>query len=371
MNNVKQRKRMNMNNAMVNVMNVESTKVTMEELMEKVAIEKKNATMESLKSRIKEIIADNERPNNDNGIEIYLDYRDELSKDDLHKIMTEDNPREYFNQIMDDITMDYIDYARDNLEETILNNLSEEESEFFNAYSEEVWEWILETYYFYIDEAHYNKTVNVNIMLDTGNLNYDCACDNVLNYCGNGEFDKDSSILWLAKQMKKTGLLRKAVKDINNDTYEEGKDKFIDSCIQELENLTSHMGTLTFLVNMSLFEYLDLRDAMKAEKKLNDSYYLEQRKGKGSITLSKNTMCGLFNPWSGSGSVLEIELDTDITVPIKCIWVAEIETGKSEYGYSVDDVYGLVGSAWKGTIKETRYMTEEEIETISKETEVA
>lgn len=368
MNNTKQRMENDMNNAMPIMNTTESTKVTMKELMEKVAIEKHNATMESLKSRLKEIIEDNERPNKDNGIEIYLDYRDEFSKDALHKIMTEDNPREYFNQMMDDITMDYIDYARDNLEETILNNLSEEESDFFNAYASEVWEWILETYYFYIDEAHYNKTVNVNIMLDTGNLNYDCACDNVLNYCGNGEFDKDSSILWLAKQMKKTGLLRKAVKDVNNDTYE-GKDKFIDSCIQELENLTSHMGTLTFLVNMSLFEYFDLREAMKSEKKLNDTYYLEQRKGKGTITLSKNTMCGLFNPWSGSGSVLEIELDTDVVVPIKCIWVAEIETGKSEYGYSVDDVYGLVGSAWKGMIKETKYMTEEEIK--AKETEVA
>ena len=370
MNNVKQGMENDMNNAMPIMNTTESTKVTMEELMEKVAIEKKNATMESLKSRIKEIIADNEHPNKDNGIEIYLDYRDEFSKDALHKIMTEDNPREYFNQMMDDITMDYIDYARDNLEETILNNLSEEESDFFNAYASEVWEWIMETYYFYIDEAHYNKTVNVNIMLDTGNLNYDCACDNVLNYCGNGEFDKDSSILWLAKQMKKTGLLRKAVKEYNNNTYKEG-DKFIDSCIQELENLTSHMGTLTFLVNMSLFEYFDLREAMKAEKKLNGSYYLEQRKGKGTITLSKNTMCGLFNPWSGSGSVLEIELDNDVTIPIKCIWVAEIETGKSEYGYSVDDVYGLVGSAWKGTVKETKYMTEEEIKAISKETEVA
>ena len=167
MNNTKQRMENNMNNAKVNVMNVESTKVTMEELMEKVAIEKKNATMESLKSRIKEIIEDNERPNNDNGIEIYLDYRDELSKDDLHKIMTEDNPREYFNQMMDDILMDYTDYARDNLEETIINNLSEEESAFSNAYSAEVWEWILETYYFYLAAAHYNQTVNANTILAT------------------------------------------------------------------------------------------------------------------------------------------------------------------------------------------------------------
>ena len=72
-------------------------------------------------------------------------------------------------------------------------------------------------------------------------------------------------------------------------------------------------------------------------------------------------MCGLFDVWSGGGSLLEIELDKDVVLPIKCIWHAEIETGKSEYGYSVNSVYGLVGSAWDGTVKEIHCMTEEEI----------
>ena len=80
---------------------------------------------------------------------------------------------------------------------------------------------------------------------------------------------------------------------------------------------------------------------------------------------------GLFDVWSGGGSLLEIELDKDVVLPIKCIWHAEIETGKSEYGYSVDSVYGLVGSAWYGTVTKTHYMKPEQIEKIEKEMVVA
>ena len=326
--------------------------------------EVKEITMESIQSRIKEIIERERFPNEDGGIEMYLDYRDTLSKETLYDIMTSDNPRETFNELIDSWEFDSSLYYEDEIEKEIKKNLTEDEIDFFNSYSDDIWYWIREYYYFYFDRNHYNETVKVNIMLDTGNLNYDCTRDNILNYCNYysdyGKDLKDSSILWLARQQKKAGLLRKAIKEACNGEYK-GDDKFIKSCIEELENLPSHMATLTFLVNMNLFDYFDLREAMESEKKLNDSYILEDRKGKGTITISKDTTCGLFDVWSGGGSVLEIELDKDVILPIKCIWRAEIETGKSEYGYSVDSVYGLVGSAWDGTVKETHYMKPEKI----------
>ena len=306
-------------------------------------------TMESLQNKIKEIIEKEERPNEDGGIEMYLDYRDTLSDSTLYEIMTADNPREYFNELIDSWEFDSSLYYEDDLEKEIKKNLTEDEMDFFNSYSDDIWDWIREYYYFYFDREHYNETVKVNIMLDTGNANSDFTRDNILNYCSyysnNGKDLKDSSILWLAKQQKKATLLRKAIKKVLNGEDIKFEDKFIESTIEELENLPSHMATLTFLVNMPLFDYFNLREAMAAEEKLNDSYVLEDRKGKGTITISKDTMCGLFDVWSGGGSLLEIELDKDVVLPIKCIWRAEIETGKSEYGYSVDSVYGLVGSA--------------------------
>ena len=322
-------------------------------------MEENKITMETMQSRLKEIIDKTQYPNEDGGIEMYLDYRDTLSKRTLYDIMTADNPREYFYEWLSDCEVDGRDYYENELESEISKELSDEEKIFCLQNRDELNDWFHENYYFYYDVEHYNETVKVNIMLDTGNCNYDFTRDNILNYCNyysNGGKDlKDSSILWLAKQQKKAGILRKAIKGKQID------DKFINSCIQELENLPSHMATLTFLVNMKLFDYFELREAMESEKELNDSYVLEDRKGKGTITISKDTMCGLFDVWSGGGSLLEIELPNDLKIPLKAIFCAEIETGKSEYGYSVDNVYGLVGSAWDGEIKETHYMTEEEI----------
>ena len=323
----------------------------------------KEITMETMQSRLKEIIKTTQYPNENGGIEMYLDYRDTLENYTLYDIMTADNPRETFDELISDWTFDGSLYYQDELEKEIKNNLTEDEKDFFEENFDEIWEWVKENYYFYYDAEHYNETVKVNIMLDTGNANSDFTRDNILNYCNyysNGGKDlKDSSILWLARQQKKAGLLVKAIKGNQTD------DKFVNSCIQELENLPSHMATLTFLVNMKLFDYFDLREAMESEKKLNKSYIFSERKGKGTITISKDTMCGLFDVWSGGGSQLEIELDKDVVLPIKCIWKAEIETGKSEYGYSVDSVYGLVGSAWDGEVKETNYMNEEQIKEVA------
>lgn len=328
-------------------------------------------TMETMQSRLKEIIETTQYPNDDGGIEMYLDYTDSLSNMTLHEIMTADNPREYFNELMNEWTFNSSDYYENEFENQIRKKLSDEEKIFCLQNRDELNDWFHENYYFYYDANHYNETVKVNIMLDTGNLNYDFSCDNILNYWEDGEIDKDSSIFWLARQQKKTGLLRKAIKDINtgNKNEDDIEDSFIKSCIEELQNLSCHMATLTFLVNMKLFDYFDLREAMAAEKELNNSYTFSERKGKGTITISKDTMCGLFNVWSGGGSLLEIELDKDVVLPIRCIWNAEIETGKSQYGYSVDNTYGLIGSAWDGRVTKTHYMKPEQIEKIEKEME--
>lgn len=327
-----------------------------------------NMTIETLQEKIKTIIDDNYYHNEDNGMEMYLDYRDELSNETLHKIMISDNPRETFDEIMADWTIDGEDYYIPELYGTIKKNLSDEEVEFYEENEVEIQEWIHNNYYFYYDENHFNTEVNVNIMLDTGNLNYDFTCDNILNYYGNKEIDEDSSILWLAKQQGKETELRKAIKIFESGYYEdrewigrtENKDPFIESVIHELENITCHMSTLTFLVKMKLFDYFELREAMSFEKKLNNSYTFSERKGTGCIVLDKSTECGLFNPWHGGGSCLEIELDKDIKLPLKCIWTAEIETGKSQYGYSVNNVYGLIDSCWKDTVKEIKPMERKE-----------
>lgn len=317
-----------------------------------------------LKERIEGIVENNFSPNEDGDIEVYCDYRDELSTETIKKIMRADNPRDAFYEALCDFE-DYYDWS--NLFQTVERELSEDEKELYINNKTEMTDFLYETYSFYLPAEHFNKSVKVNIMLDTGNMNYDFTRDNVLNWDGqysDGEFDKESSLLWLAKQQGKATLLKKCVKESwnrwENDEQQykettECKDKFVISAMQELANLTSHMGTMTFLVEMELFDLFELIEAMKIEKELNKSYYLEERKGTGYIVLDKSTMCGLFNAWSGSGSVLEIDCEKDIKIPIRCIFDAVVD-GTKIYGYDVDDVYGLIGSCWGDTLKEIHPM---------------
>ena len=111
---------------------------------------------------------------------------------------------------------------------------------------------------------------------------------------------------------------------------------------------------------MKLFDYFELREAMAAEEKLNNDCDVSERKGTGYIVLDKQIECGLFNSWSGAGSCLEIELDNDVVLPLKYIFAAEIETGKSQFGYSVEYSYGLCDYCWKDTVKEIKSMERNE-----------
>lgn len=320
-----------------------------------------------LKERIEEIVEEHYDVKDNGGIEVYCDYRDELSDNQIKDIMKADNPREKFVEVLYDSFDNY--YEWEDLFKTVKDNLSFDEREIFDENEDEMRDWLYNHYDFYLPEEHFDKSLKVNIMLDTGNMNYDFTCDNVLNWYGTdggygrrGEFDRNSSMLWLAKQQCKSDLLRKACKKTYRQ-YVEGKtfyadqtestDKFVSSAISELANLPSHMATMTFLVEMSLFELFDLKDLIQAERELNKSYDLEERKGTGYIVLDKSTMCGLYDCWSGGGSLLEVECERDIKIPIKCIFDAVVDGTKTR-GYDVNEVYGLVGSCWKPTLKEIR-----------------
>lgn len=327
-------------------------------------------TFESLTKRIGEILEGklyfNKEENSDYfSYEIYVDYRDkELEPSTIAKLLEHDNPKEAFEDMLSEWAWDYeFEYGYPETTKDLRRYLTDEEKEFWNEHDDEVQDWLQEHVYFQYDGKDFNSEVRVNIMVDTGDGNYDFTKNNILNwdsrYYGNkGSIDEESSILWLAKQQKKATKLRKACKRVyNGDAYyvdrEKDSDKFIESVIQELENIASHMSTLTFLVSMDLFELFELHKIIKDEQKdMTDKYHPQNCETKGTIVISKDTMCGLFDPWQGGGSVLEIELDKDVVLPIKYIWKANIEKRGGSWNYGIDEVYGLCGSAWSGKVKE-------------------
>lgn len=317
--------------------------------------------------RVKELIdkvikiARESANNEDGGIQIYTDYRDrELSNETIKTLFESNNPRETLVEMVSDNAMNYSDnYGYYELIETINKRLTDEEREMFIENYDVIFDYIVENIYFYYDIEELNNEINVNIMVDCGNGNYDYACDNVLNWYGqynDGEFDEESSILWLAKTQEKEKELKDCVRqifreDINYMDREKQSDKFVESCIQELENLSSNMGTLTFLVKMPLFQVLDLLELQEEEYDENARYDpRENKKSKSYMVLGKETMCGLYDTWAGGGSVLEIELDKDVKLPIK---YAEIcVEGCRMRGYDVNEVYGLIDGCWKHSLKD-------------------
>lgn len=114
--------------------------------------------------------------------------------------------------------------------------------------------------------------------------------------------------------------------------------QFVKSVVDELNDFPQYsMAELTVLVQLNK-EGLETLDMIA--------------KGEGDITFSKETTIGLYNEWQGAGSMLDIQLEQDFTVPADMVRNVQIEGQKSDYthGYTVDSTYGLVGSCWKDTM---------------------
>lgn len=103
---------------------------------------------------------------------------------------------------------------------------------------------------------------------------------------------------------------------------------FLTSLCQELANMVNYMNTMTVLTKMSMTDFAEFMQPGK------------------EFVLPKNSMIGIFNPWNGGGSTLDIVLEKDLVVPSSLVYDVQIEGAKPDYQYTVDSVYGLVGNAW-------------------------
>ncbi len=105
--------------------------------------------------------------------------------------------------------------------------------------------------------------------------------------------------------------------------------------------MPSSVSVLTFLVEMTLEQALQIAEALTCLKKWN-------MYSNSTLLISKDTMCGLYDPWEGGGSLFEIELKKDLYIPLKFIWAAKPDGCVGRY--SISNCYGMCGSAWKDTL---------------------
>lgn len=218
----------------------------------------------------------------------------------------------------------------DELESDVLAHLSDEAIEIIGFADFDFSEYLQEHISFSFRPEDWNQTLRVNLMIDSGNYRFDKNCDDLLNPSQPKDRLQYSSVLYVAGLLGKRTMLEAAL----GGNKEAKKDPFVTSVIEELENNPYPCGsTMTFLVTLSLHEMLDLLDAK------HDGVAKK-------VKVREGTMCGLYNDWDGSGSLLEVKITEDLEIPVSQIEFQIEETMRQPHQYTVDQVYGLVKSAW-------------------------
>ena len=287
-------------------------------------------------------------------IEIYADCRDEMDSRTAAEICGSDDPAQALYEKLDEWYFEAELAYRADLEKEIRESLTRPDGPYPDGLGdpEEGYlnDIIMEqTYWAYPEEHFLNQEFNVNIMLDTGDGNYDFTLNSVYP-CWYGDYNarlkEKSSLLWLARQQgyTKTRLWRALREGDMHDP--EG---FLESCRVECANLPSHMAAMTFLVKMTLADLIALNRCIRLQDRNGHFYDTTKNPYCGYVTLGRDTMCGLFDPWSGGGSILEIQLEKDVRIPVKYIWSA-LPDGCGHGRYGVGETYGMCGSAWKDTL---------------------
>ena len=255
--------------------------------------------------------------------ELVADYRDELDKKTIEEILQSNNPLDEFYSLVWEAYIDSDLSEYNYIFETIESNWDEEEYGAYDEHEDFIVEWIFEHIRFDIPYSHYLKQdVNVNIVVDVGDGNYDFSLNNFASYNAikDESIDNNSSVLWLVKQQGYTK------KDLSNTISKENfKDsKFLKSIFAELVNATTHMNALVFFVKMELGEFF---------KYLEEPY---------DLILPANINCGLVDFWQGAGSVLGIELEKEAKIPKEFVQV-HVDGNR---GYGLQDIYGINDGLW-------------------------
>lgn len=282
--------------------------------------------------------------------DLYANYDDCLSERQIATIVESDDPEMAMYELLDEAYMEAVWYEEDNIRSAFQTYM-------FDHYPDvdiedgSLWEIVRDYLLISPPYDHYwDQDVCVDIMLDTGDGNYDFALNpHYPCYYGNYQsetIDNLASIVWLIKQQgyKKSHLLNVFKTDAEGEQSD-----FLKSIYVEEANLPSHMATLTFMVRMTVRQLAEINKLVRLQDRNGHFYDARKNPYCGYIVLDKSTPCGLYDPWCGGGSVLDIQLEHDVRIPAKFIWRA-VPDGAGP-GYGIGSVYGMCESAWQDTLK--------------------
>lgn len=279
--------------------------------------------------------------------EIYADYSDELSDEQITKVVSDSDPSDALVSLIYDAYYETEwDYKSDLIKD--LERKWNEEIGVWDELEEEIREFIDEHVFYDIPYDHYaNQTVYVDIMLDTGDGNYDFTLNCVYpHYDGTykEKINDSASIVHLAKWQGYSKT------QVNRALFDEefAESKFLKSLRAEVLNCSSHMNAIVFLVEMTLRECIELNERIAKAQTSEDKsarYHPSKYKSRDSIHIPAKSTCGLYDPWNGAGSILEIEIEKGFDLPLKYIDSAWPDGAR---GYSISEVYGVTRKLWDG-----------------------
>ena len=191
-------------------------------------------------------------------------------------------------------------------------------------------------YFKYPTDEYLKQDVCVDIRIDTGDANYDFVLNAVYpHYNGRegDEIDDHASLNTLEDSLERHG--------------------FLESVFDELINCCVPLPSLIFPVKMSLEKLIELQEIINKRDEDGYKWEPEDRADCGSIVVSKDVDCLLYDNWNGGGSCWGIQLEKDVEIPIKLICDALADGARGDY--SIKSCYGCNSSCWKDAVKEYKF----------------
>lgn len=278
--------------------------------------------------------------------EIYVDYRDKIDDSTAQEILESDSPRDalieklwdWYQEAEWDILDDLVDDFKKNVDLELFRQADIIEDGNIDDYM--IRDIFQDTVYIdYPEDWALGQEFCFNVIVSNGDDNYDFWLnEHIID--DNGEVDIDAEkagIVWLAKQQGYS--LEQVVGSLMGESAKEPK-TFLETVRQEVDNGYG-CEALTFCVKMTLGRAIELKEKMEESPS-------------GSIVLNKNVECGLFDPWNGGGSVLEISCEKDVEIPFSNIWKVYIDERRSNRYDSIHNVYGVNDLLWGNWLKEIK-----------------
>ena len=306
--------------------------------------------MKTLNELVKDYLAENHtwcrKADGNYHFEIDVDYRDEIEDSIAQEILESDSPRDTLIERLWDWYQtdewDIIDNLVDDFKAQVDPKLLEDANtiEDGNLDDEMIREEFMDIIYVdYPEDWALSQEFCFNIIISNGDDNYDFWLnEHIVDEDGNVDKDAEKSgLVWLAKQQ---GHTLEELVEILKDEDNVSTNEFLASISSEVYNGYG-CEALTFCVKMTLGQAIALKERMESGPN-------------GSIVLDKRATCGLFDMWSGGGSILDITCEKDIEIPFENIWKFYIDERRSSRYDSIHNVYGTDSSLWRNYLKEIK-----------------